>query len=96
MAKFVCILNDEKKENLTEDLVKSHIEHLKNLKRNKILFICGLLKNEGGMLILDVKSYEDAEAHILRDPLIVNNCYGNYYIYELIEANEENNYLLDN
>jgi len=45
MAKFVCILNDEKKENLTEDLVKRHIEHLKNLKHNKILFICGLVNH---------------------------------------------------
>jgi len=90
-------LQNEKKENLTAELIKSHIERLKYLKRDGVLFLCGLLKNnEGGMLILEVKSYEEAEAHILQDPLIINNCYGAYKIHELIEANEENNYLQDN
>jgi uncharacterized protein YciI len=96
MAKFICILKNEKKENLTKDLIKGHIEHLKEMKNNGILFLCGLLKNnESGMVILEVKSYEEAESYILQDPLIVNNCYGDYIIYELIEANEENNYLQD-
>jgi uncharacterized protein YciI len=96
MAKFVCILKNEKKENLTLDLIKSHIEHLKNLKKIGVLSLCGLLKNEGAMIILHVQSYKEAEAHILQDPLIINNCYGDYILYELIEANEENNYLQDN
>jgi uncharacterized protein YciI len=95
MAKFVCILRDEKKENLTEDLVIKHVEHLKDLKRNGILILCGLILKEGGMLILDVKTQEEAKNIILQDPLIKNNCYGDYIIYEFIEGNEENNYLLN-
>ena len=95
MSKFVCILRDEKKENLTEGLVIKHIEHLMDLKRKGLLTLCGLLMNEGGMLMLDVKSYEDAENIILQDPLIKNNCYGGYVIYEFFEGNEENNYLLN-
>jgi len=96
MAKFICILKNERKEKLTADLINKHIEHLKYLKAKGILFLCGLLKNNaGGMLILEAGTYKEAEAHILQDPLMVNNCYEDYLIYELVEANEENNYLQD-
>jgi hypothetical protein len=64
------------------------------MKNKRVLFLCGLLKNEGALIILEVKSYEEADSYILQDPLIINNCYGEYIIYELIEANDDNNWLM--
>jgi len=95
MAKFVCILNTDERGVWTKDLVKRHVAHIRNMKQKGVLFLCGILKEiHGGLIILEADSYEDAEAHILQDPTVVNKCYG-YTICEFIEGNEENNYLLD-
>lgn len=95
MAKFVCIYEPDKNGTWTDDLVKEHVEHLRNMKQKRILVLCGVLKEtQGGLIILEEKSYEEAEAHILQDPLVINKCYA-YTICEFFEGNEENNYLLD-
>ena len=95
MAKFVCIYEPDGNGIWTDNLVKNHVEHLRNLKYKGILILCGILKEkQGGLIILEEKSYEAAMVHILQDPLVVNKCYS-YTLCEFIEGNEENNYLLD-
>jgi hypothetical protein len=42
---------------------------------------------------LEAKSQKEAESYILQDPVIVQKKYG-YAIHELIEANEDNIFLL--
>lgn len=101
MSKFLVLLQDLNYEanftpELQEELVKKHVEHIRNLDSKGILFMCGLLKgHESGMLILNAKTYEEAESYVKRDPLIINSCYKKHIIYEIQEANASNNYLLD-
>jgi uncharacterized protein YciI len=100
MSKFLVILQDMNNEDsftleLIEELIKSHVEHARDLDSKGILFLCGPLKgHEKGMFILNAKTYEEAESYVLEDPLIVNKFYKNYVIYEIEEANASNNYLL--
>ena len=94
MTKYVVIYKDRVRKGLTHDLVKKHVEHIKSLHKNGILFLCGFLKkSDKAMLILEVESYKDANKLILQDPLIETKHY-NYDIYELNEANESNNWFL--
>jgi len=77
-----------------QELVKSHVDNARNLDSKGVLFLCGLLKgHEKGMFILNAKTYEEAESYVLKDPFIINKVY-NYVIYEIKEANADNNYLL--
>jgi len=100
MSKFMVFLQDVNTEDsfspeLIEELTKGHVDHIRNLDAEGILFLCGLLKgHEKGMLILNAKTYEEAEGYVLKDPFIVNKCYKSYVIYEIVEANAGNNYLL--
>ena len=93
MSKYVVIYNLKKRKGFTLEVSKKHVEHLRDLSHENVLFLCGLLKGNGAMLILEAKSLKEAEAHILQDPVIVRGHY-DYTLYELIEANEENNFLL--
>jgi uncharacterized protein YciI len=93
MSKFVVLYKLKKRKGFTGDLAKNHVEHLRNLSRKNVLFLCGRLKGDGAMLILEAKSLKEAEAYILQDPVIIQKNYC-YDIYELVEANESNNFLL--
>ena len=93
MSKYVVQYKLKERKGFTGDLAKNHVEHLRNLSHKNILFLCGLLKGNGAMLILEAKSLKEAEAYILQDPVIVQKKY-EYKIHELKEANEENNFLL--
>ena len=92
MAKFVCILKDEKKEKeeaLPDYLLSGHIEHLKKLKNKGILVLCGPLRdgiNNTGMIIIEANSMEEAKKLFLEDPFIINKWYRDYSIYQLQEA----------
>ena len=93
MTKYVVNYKLKKRKGFTLEVSKKHVEHLRNLSQKNTLFLCGLLKGNGAMLILEAKSLKEAETHILQDPVIVKKHY-DYTIHELIEANEENNFLL--
>ena len=93
MSKFVVLYKLKKMKGLTADLAKNHVEHIRNLSRKNVLFLCGRLKGDGAMLILEAESLKEAEAYILQDPVIVKKNYS-YAIHEFIEANEGNNFLL--
>jgi len=100
-SKFLIFLQDVNYEDtftpeMMDELTKSHVDHIRDLDAKGILFFCGLLKGtEKGMLILNAKTYQEAEDYVQRDPFIVHKCYKTYVIQELEEANASNNYLLD-
>jgi len=101
MGKFLVFLQDVNYEvpfspEQIAELTKAHVEHLRDMDAKGILFLCGLPKGtEKGMLILNAKTYEEAEGHVQKDPFIINKCYKSYVIHEIEEANAGNNYLLD-
>jgi len=100
-SKFLILYQDMNSENsftpeLINELTKSHVNHVKDLDSKGILFLCGPLKgHEKGMFILNAKTHEEVEKCVLKDPFIVNKFYKSYSIYEIIEANAGNNYMLD-
>jgi len=93
LTKYVVKYKLKKMKGFTLEVSKKHVEHLRNLSQKNSLFLCGRLKGNGAMLILEAKSLKEAETHILQDPVIINKHY-DYTIHELVEANEENNFLL--
>ena len=95
MAKYVVIYENERKDDLAPDLLKGHVEHLRDLHSKGILFMCGPLKNSDGkaLLIFEANSLEDVKSCVLKDPFIAQKWYAEYRIYEWIEANDSNNYL---
>ena len=93
MSKYVALYKLKERKGFTGELTKKHVEHLRNLSHKNVLTLCGLLKGNGQILILETKSLKEAETYILQDPVIVQRKY-EYKIHELIEANEENNFLL--
>ena len=64
---------------IKEKVINEHIEWMGNLKRKGINIKSGFLVDElkqpgdGGLLILDVKTYQDALEIIKNDPMIKNN-----------------------
>lgn len=95
MQKFVAILKDKKKGELTQELLNKHVEHLKNLSDESKLFICGPFKdNDKAMQILVCGTVEEAIKFVENDPFIREGYYASYEVNELIEANEENNWLI--
>jgi len=99
-SKFLVFLQDANYEapftpEQIAELTKAHVDHLRDLDTKDKLFLCGIPKGtEKGMLILNAKTYEEAEGYVLKDPFIINKCYKTYVIHELEEANAGNNYLL--
>jgi len=96
MAKYVVIYEDERKDALALDLLKGHVEHLRGLHSQGTLLLCGPLKNSDGkgLLIFEANSLEEVERYVLSDPFIAQKWYASYRIYEWVEANESNNYLM--
>jgi uncharacterized protein YciI len=93
LSKFAVFYKLKERKGFTAELSKEHVEHLRSLSQRKILCLCGLLKGNGAMLLIEAKTLEEAESYINQDPLIIHKKYG-YTIHEFVEANEANNYLL--
>lgn len=97
MDKFVVILKEKRKGELDANLLTRHIDHLRHLSREGKLMIAGPFKNnEQGMLILNCEDIDEAINLVESDPFIKEKYYNTYDINELIVANEENNWLMDN
>ena len=100
MVKYVAIYEDVQENavapEMIESLMKGHVEQLRDLHSQGTLFMSGPLKGSDtkGLLIFEANSQEEVERYVLKDPLIVHKFYASYRIYEWIEANEENNYLI--
>lgn len=96
MKKYIVLLSNKKRGTLQEELLLKHVDHLKALKEEGILFLCGPFQdNDGALQILLASTKEEVEKRVLEDPFIQYAYYQTYTISELIEANEENNYLME-
>ncbi|GHV72777.1 hypothetical protein AGMMS49940_00790 [Spirochaetia bacterium] len=94
MTKFIALFEKSGK-SIPEELMIRHIDHLKNLKKNNNLLLCGPFKNSKGVIqLLQADNYDEAKKLALLDPFTAEGIFSTYTIHELIEANEENNYLL--
>ena len=64
---------------IRKKVINEHIQWIENLKRKGINIKSGYLVNElkqpgdGGLLILDIETYQDALEIIKNDPMIKNN-----------------------
>ena len=64
---------------IRKKIINEHIQWIENLKRKGINIKSGFLVNElkkpgdGGLLILDIETYQDALEIIKNDPMIKNN-----------------------
>ena len=99
MKKYIVIYENERKDALAPDLLKGHVDYLRALHSQGDLFLCGPLKDcDGhfgkGLLIFEANSRDEVETHVLKDPFIIHKWYAGYHIYEWVEANESNNYLM--
>ena len=62
-----------------KNVINEHIQWIENLKRKGINIKSGFLVNklkqpgDGGLLILDIESYQDALEIMKKDPMIKNN-----------------------
>lgn len=95
MKKFVAILKDKSCDTIDPQLNIRHVEHLKQTALQGNLFLCGPLLGHGGaMQILIADSKEKALEMLQQDPFLSEGFYTNFELYELLEANLENNFLL--
>ena len=64
---------------IRKKVINEHIQWIENLKRKGINIKSGFLVNElkqpgdGGLLILDIETYQDALEIVKQDPMIKNN-----------------------
>lgn len=92
--KYVVILKDKISNEIEPNLNYRHCKHLKQSALEGSLFLCGPLLGHGGaMQIIEANSLEEAKIIIETDPFISEGFYKAYDIYQLLEANLENNFL---
>jgi uncharacterized protein len=97
MNRFIVILKEKRRGELEAELLVKHIEHLRNLNSEGKLIIAGPFKNdEQGLLILNCEDLDEAITLVESDPFIIEKYYQTYEINEIIVANEENNWLMNN
>jgi uncharacterized protein YciI len=79
---------------LNEEIVKEHVEHLKELKSQGKLVLCGPFTDyPGGMVVITAENLEEATEIAEADPFMAWG-YKSFEIRTLEQANEENYYLL--
>jgi uncharacterized protein YciI len=94
MSKFVALFN-KSGESVSDELMTRHVEHLRNLRKQGKLVLCGPLKDSNEVLqILSAENCEEAHRLALDDPFTEEGFFSDCSLHELVEATEENNYLL--
>lgn len=97
MKTYLALLKHKARGQLTEELLLAHVAHLKQLKETHQLILCGpFADNDGAMQLLLAENITTADALLQQDPFIREKYYATYELLEWIEANETNNYLLEN
>ena len=86
MERYVVIYENEREDTTDTDLIKRHVEHLKELQAQKILLSCGPLQGSGkALLIFEANSKEEVEHKVQKDPFITCKWYKNYHIYKWLD-----------
>ena len=89
---YVYLMKNQKP--LNEEVVKGHVEHLKELKRQGKLVLCGPFTDyPGGMVVFTAEDLEEAKKIAESDPFMALG-YKTCEVRTLELANEEDNYLL--
>lgn len=84
----------ENKLPLNDEIVKAHVEHLKRLKVEGKLLLCGPFTDyPGGMVIFTAEDDKEAADIAFSDPFIKSG-YKTCELRTIELANEENDYLL--
>lgn len=90
---YVYLMNNEKP--VDRELIKSHVEYLKELKRQGKLVLCGPFTDyPGGMVVFEAEDLDEATTIAKSDPFISSGC-KSFELRTIEVANEENNYLFD-
>lgn len=94
--KHYFVLYENKQENvLTKEIYYAHIAHLKKCEKDGILFIAGPLKDHNKIIqIIRADSIENATQKVKEDSYIASGYYRSFQIFEWIEANADNEYLM--
>jgi len=92
--RYVILIN--RKKDYTTDVIKMHVEHLKRLKENGQLILCGPFKDYGGgIVIIKTESINEAKIVAESDPFIIGG-FSTYELRTLELATRENKYLQNN
>ncbi len=96
MKTFVFFLKNKRRGTATIEMLVGHVEHLKKLNAEGSLVICGpFADNDGAIQIIRADEKSEAIAVFLRDPFIAEKYYKAYDVYELFEANNSNDWLMN-
>lgn len=91
--KYVILLSRIPGKELTEEIVRAHVQHLKQLDRTGQLILCGPFQNyDGGMVVISSNSYTEAKAIAEADPFVKQG-FETYELRILELSCEENNHM---
>lgn len=91
-TRYVILLSHTGRK-ITSELIKSHVEHLKELNKKGQLVLCGpFIDYKGGMVIVKASSYDEAKEIAETDPFVKEGV-EKYEIRSLEISCEENNHL---
>ena len=87
---YLYIMHDQKK--LNEAIILEHVHHLKQLKKEERLVLCGpFTDHPGGIVVFHATSKEEALKITNQDPFI-RDCYKTFDLYTLDVADEHNDF----
>ncbi|WP_413381055.1 YciI family protein [Alkalihalobacillus sp. 1P02AB] len=96
MNSYLVILKDKRKGGLSNDLLTNHVTYLKSLSQQGSLKLCGPFKDDDGtVMVFQSENVEDVEELLNNDPFVYEKYYQTYEIKEFLEANDENNWLVE-
>jgi len=92
-TRYVILIN--RKKDYTTDVIKKHVEHLKQLDKTSQLVLCGPFKDyAGGIVIIKAESMKEAKMIAESDPFVTEG-FSTYELRTLELANKENHYLIN-
>jgi uncharacterized protein YciI len=72
-VRYVVLLSRIPGKSMTEEVIRAHVAHLKQLEQNGQLVLCGPFADyEGGMIVFRAESYEQAKAIAESDPFVTS------------------------
>ena len=92
-TRYVYILTQIPGKQFNEDIVRSHVRHMKKLDDEGKLVICGpFTDHKSGMVIINVDSHDEAKEIAETDPF-VSEGYETYDLRTLQLSCKENNHM---
>lgn len=87
---YLYIMHDQKQ--LNEAIILEHVQHLKQLKKEERLVLCGpFTDHPGGMVVFHATSKEEALVIANQDPFIRDQ-YKSFDLYTLDVTDERNDF----